>query len=187
MIFERQCSIDGCENKHQAKGYCDKHYSKLRRYGNPLHTEKERHGLSGSPEYMAWSDMKSRCTNAKNKMYKHYGGRGITVCNEWMNSFKTFFKDLGPRPTDKHSIDRINNDGNYEPSNCRWVNSSVQNFNRGPSSRNTSGHVGISWSEHHGKWEASIQFEGERKRLGYFTNIEDAIIIRKNEESKIII
>jgi hypothetical protein len=74
--------------------------------------------------------MKNRCFNVNNHTYHLYGGRGITVCQRWADSFPAFLADMGPRPTKDHSIDRINNDGNYEPSNCRWATHSEQMKNR---------------------------------------------------------
>jgi hypothetical protein len=89
-----------------------------------------RHGAATrsnkSGAYQSWSAMKSRCANPKNKDFKHYGGRGISVCQRWLDSFSAFLEDMGQRPSPKHSIDRINNDGNYEPSNCRWVTQAEQ-------------------------------------------------------------
>lgn len=78
------------------------------------------HGRSKCPEYMAWIDMRRRVFNRGHKYYKDYGGRGITVCKRWL-SFETFFKDMGSRPSKKHSLDRIKNEGNYHPRNCRWA------------------------------------------------------------------
>ena len=86
-----------------------------------LAAKRERHGMSKTPEHCAWVSMKQRCTNPKKKEYPHYGGRGIKVCDKWFNSFVAFLADVGMRPSDKHSIDRIDVDGNYEPSNVRWA------------------------------------------------------------------
>lgn len=82
--------------------------------------------------YWIWSGMKSRCNNPKVKIYPWYGGRGIKVCERW-NKFQNFLEDMGERP-DKLELDRINNDGNYEPGNCRWVTKQVNFNNRRPSS-----------------------------------------------------
>jgi hypothetical protein len=79
-------------------------------------------------EFTVWRNMHNRCNNIKNK---HYGGRGITVCKRW-NNFKTFLLDMGPRPSPKHSIDRMGNDWNYIPMNCRWTTKSEQVRNRRP-------------------------------------------------------
>ena len=89
-----------------------------------------RHGMTGTPEYRAWLHMKDRCFNPNNKQYLDWGGRGITVCDRWKNSFENFFADMGLKPTPKHSIDRIDNDGDYCPDNCRWSTSKDQNNNK---------------------------------------------------------
>lgn len=78
------------------------------------------HGMSRTPEYRCWMDMHTRCSNSKHKHYKHYGGRGITICLEW-NDFSSFLRDVGMRPGKGFSIDRQNNNGNYEPLNCKWI------------------------------------------------------------------
>lgn len=89
------------------------------------------HGQSKSPEFKAWQMMIQRCTNPKHPKFEHWGGRGITVCPRWLGSFESFISDMGSRPSDRHSLDRHpDNDGNYEPGNCRWATYSQQNENR---------------------------------------------------------
>ena len=90
----------------------------------------KRHGLSHSPEYQSWGCMVQRCLNPKHKMFVYYGGRGITIYPEWIDSFKSFYDYIGPKPTPKHTLDRINNEGNYEPGNVRWATRKEQVFNR---------------------------------------------------------
>jgi hypothetical protein len=89
-----------------------------------------RHGLTKTPTYASWTAMINRCTNPRNPNYPNYGGRGITVCERWRNSFLDFLDDVGERPSLEHSIDRINNYGNYEPGNCKWSTATEQNNNR---------------------------------------------------------
>jgi len=88
------------------------------------------HGGFGSTEYRAWTGMKARCYDHSTPAYKYYGAKGVTVCDRWKNSFENFFADMGYRPADKQSLDRINPFGNYEPSNCRWATHKEQANNR---------------------------------------------------------
>jgi hypothetical protein len=87
-----------------------------------------RHNKSFTPEYAAWKDMRYRCENPNSHAWKGYGGRGIKVCERWQN-FENFYIDMGPRPLGM-TLDRINNDGNYEPGNCRWTTRKEQRLNQ---------------------------------------------------------
>lgn len=77
--------------------------------------------MTGTPEYIAWLNLKQRCFNVNNPDYQYYGGRGITVCDCWRDSFENFYADMGPRPSQDHSIERQRVNGNYEPGNCVWA------------------------------------------------------------------
>ena len=88
------------------------------------------HGLSSTPEYRAWQTMRLRCLEPTNRAYPNYGGRGIRVCDRWLNSVEVFVADMGPKPSPAHELDRRDNNGHYEPGNCRWVLRKVNDRNR---------------------------------------------------------
>lgn len=98
--------------------------------------EVQRHGLADSPTQWVWSDMKRRCHSPGRRGYERYGARGISVCERWLhgdgtrNGFECFVADMGVRPFRDHQLDRIDNDGNYEPGNCRWATREQQDYNK---------------------------------------------------------
>lgn len=89
-----------------------------------------RRGSHRLPEYNVWQNMKRRCLDPNNKSYPTYGGRGITVCKRWINDFAAFMRDMGPRPSPDHTLERVNNKRGYTPSNCVWATRKEQYVNR---------------------------------------------------------
>ena len=154
-----------------------------------------KHGMCGTPEYRAWGGMIQRCTNPKDRTFKNYGGRDIQVCDRW-RKFTNFFSDMGLRP-EGLSIDRINNNGNYEKSNCRWATWIEQNNNKRPRKipkvykvrkDSKTGIAGICWRKRRQKYEVNKRVRGKRIYLGLFTNLNEAVNALKtfNEGGKAI-
>ena len=130
------CSVPDCEDEHHAKGYCQKHYNHLRRYGSPYLTKPIptlspiTDSVTYHPLYETWRGMIRRC-HGDHFRYKDYGGRGISVCQEWRDDFWLFVKDVGERPVN-HTLDRKDNQGNYEIGNVKWSTVAEQNTNKRP-------------------------------------------------------
>lgn len=181
----KNCSVENCTGHSIARGYCDKHYRRLLHNGtteeNPL---SRAHGLSHLPEHSIWRDMKKRCNNPNANQYHDYGGRGIKVCPEWINNFPQFLKDVGTRPTPRHTIDRINNDLGYSPGNCKWSTYREQAINRRKRSTNTSGITGVNWHKQNKKWVACISIEGKSKSIACTTDFFLACCARLSAENK---
>lgn len=145
---------------------------------------KTTHGMHGTPEYKAYYNMIKRCEYEGDNRYADYGGRGIKVCTEWRNSFEKFLADMGARPSNRHSIDRIDVDGDYEPSNCRWATIEEQERNKRVRWDSSTGVRGVFLDKKTGKYIAQIYFDGRSKRIGTFDNLEDAETARKEVEEK---
>lgn len=111
--------------------------------------------LTENNEQNIYYNMIERCTNKNNTQYYNYGGRGIKVCDRWLESFGNFFEDLGPRPSKNHSIERLDVNKDYCPENCIWIENSFQGRNRRKQSNNTSGVTGVHYKESKSSWVAS--------------------------------
>ena len=138
------------------------------------------HGGSSTRLYRTWISMKSRCGNENSPAYKHYGGRGITVCGEWESDFRVFRRwaqESGYH--DNLTIDRINNDIGYSSRNCRWATMDIQNQNtRLLSSTNTSGFRGVSFSNRSHFWVAAISIKNKTTYIGSYGSAELAAVAR---------
>ena len=144
------------------------------RGGKPIH------GMSSNKFYKTWHSMIYRCNNPKNKKYKDYGARGITVCEEWLD-VKNFIEWCDQTYIEGMTLDRIdNNNKGYNPDNCRWVSKSEQAMNRRMKSINTSGYTGVSYKIRDGVWTANIGINNKLKHLGTFLTIEEAVLARDN-------
>lgn len=129
------------------------------------------------PSYQTWVGVLQRCTDPAQPNYENYGGRGVTVCERWKH-FKNFVEDMGIRPSKNHSIDRIDVNGNYEPSNCKWSTRKEQNRNKRVYKTNKTGFGGI--NERYGKFIVRVvSLTGERKQVGTFNTLEEAVSARE--------
>lgn len=141
------------------------------------------HGKSRDKRYKAHSAMKDRCNNSNNIHWKSYGGRGISYDPKW-ETFQGFWEDMGGSYIEGTTLDRIDVNGNYCKENCRWVEQSIQSYNRRIDEKNTSGKTGVSYAKNVDKWYAYIDFEGKRISLKLHNSFEEAVKAREEAELK---
>lgn len=165
------CKVKECIKVNINSGYCSGHYIELVRKPN-------------KPLYGIWAGIIQRCYNKNNKQYSYYGGRGIKVCDRWRYDYRAFESDMGLRPP-LGEVDRIDNNGDYTPENCRWADRSIQMLNKRKTTLNTSGHTGVNWHSRDRRWVALIQIHGKRIILGRFKDKNDAIRARKEKEKEV--
>ncbi|MDG1858666.1 MAG: hypothetical protein P8I94_06165 [Emcibacteraceae bacterium] len=136
------------------------------------------HGMRNTPEYTAYRNMIARCAS-DNIYYTH-----AVVCTSWIESFQSFFDDMGFRPNSTSSIDRIDGKKGYCKSNCRWTTKTVQSVNRGDNRNNKSGHKGVIFDKERSKWRAYINVNKKQIDLGRFKYKKDAILAREQGYKK---
>ena len=139
------------------------------------------HNLYYHRFYSTWNGVMQRCNNPKHKRYKDYGGRGITICEEWLDIRNFVAWAAATHPNMKgYTLDRIDNDGGYSPENCRWVDKSTQVINQRTRKDNKSGFVGINWYSFNKKWRVQITWQNITYSVGSFLTIEEAVQARDN-------
>lgn len=188
-----ECIVPGCDRRgHRkkegapevfVKGYCVYHYYRYRT-PNLKRTTGELAIIKRHPLYGSWYGMTQRTTNPNNQDYAYYQGRGIEVCERWkeLDGFYDFVEDMGPKPSKEYSIDRIDNDGNYEPGNCRWASKYQQMRNtRVTVNRKT----GVYYAPEINKWVARIKVNKKNLHLGCFDTEDEAIAKRIETEIKL--
>lgn len=188
----RICSIEGCDKKHLSKGYCKTHYLRMAQYGTietvlrprSKHSLKEPQMKSTNSSYRS---MISRCEATEgDPNYEKYVLRGITVCDRWNECFDNFVEDMGLRPSNKHSIDRIDNDKGYSKDNCRWATPQQQSYNTRMLKTNTSGYTGVYWDKRSERWIAEgFNINSKRVYLGSFTDVHEAGAVATKHRDKI--
>jgi hypothetical protein len=167
-----------CDKPAKSKNMCGMHYMRLLRHGNVEFVNRV-YGMDKvrTPEYKSYNNMKKRCFDKHSKMYYRYGARGITIDQRWLgqNGFENFLKDMGKRPSLKHSLDRINNELGYAPENCRWATYAQQAVNRS----NNNPVPGVCYDKKRDMWEAYITINKVRHHKR-FNRKNEAIAYRSS-------
>ena len=139
------------------------------------------HGLRFTRLYGIWAEIKRRTLNPKHKQYVDYGGRGITICDEWKNDFMSFYSwAMSNGYSDELSIDRIDNDGSYYPENCRWTTKTIQARNQRIRKDNKTGYKGVIYFKRAGNYQTYITINSKRIHLGYYKTAEEGAIAYNN-------
>jgi hypothetical protein len=171
-----KCSVKGCNRIHMAKGLCSLHWQRINDR-NPINPNIKRK----QTEYIIWTNIKSRCHNPNNPAYKNYGGRGIKMCSKWVHDYDYFLFCVGNRPSTRHSLDRIDNKGDYEPGNVKWSTWNEQQSNK----RSNNSTCGVCFAKSYSKkgtWISTLMVNGKYLLREYFDNELDAIEARKKAE-----
>jgi len=137
-----------------------------------------KHGMYGTPTYVAWANMRQRCRHAYRNPW--HAAKGISVCDRW-DKFENFYADMGCKP-EGMSLDRIDPSGNYCPENCRWASATEQSYNQRIHTNNTSGRTGVRYHDEVRKWHARIGKGGKEHDLGFYTTFEEAVAAREKAE-----
>lgn len=163
--------VDFFDVKYGKSKSCGCHASKLTAERNK---RLAKHGMTGTPTYISWQNMKSRCTYTNDPDFHNYGGRGIQVCDRWLSSFENFLKDMGERPKGM-TLDRKDPDGDYDPSNCKWSTNVEQQLNRRVRVNSTSQYRGVCMPKRRFRWRASVRVGDKTIQIGtYDSEIEAA-------------
>lgn len=136
-------------------------------------SSKTKHGMSKTLIYSKWKGMKKRCYSQSYQYYKDYGGRGIKVCDDWKDNFMKFYEDMGDIPFEGAELDRIDNDDDYKPSNCRWV-SHKENSNNRRKYKNKTGYTGVTYKPKLNKYQAQLYKNKKFIYLGVYDTPESA-------------